>query len=569
MGLTKTTRQPTTRAFQSDKEEGDNTSDHDPSNFSVIDPDEHDSQSSSNPSLEEGRKQDPIPHSYSSSSNNNNYNKNHDPNHSIYNSNSNTRTRPGNKNDPELGSDSVHKRALHEAGLHSGTSSSTTTTSTASTSVFRGKSEVVVVQNNTTTEVTEHRQRSIPIRQTPSDGSESSLPNQTENSNKSRASGKLETHQLLISKGNDETPTLRTNFQLTERILTSRLWRMLQTKNPIFLLLITGVAMMGVGLYTQSYATLSLTLDQVILTEHERRQTVEGHFESIERDMNHLQRQLLELHPDASLLLSSSSSSSSEHGVSNNNNNNNNDDDATNGDGVFDEIVAVKERIRLESSRISAFEKHIQSTSLRDATRKYGTGVIRVELTLDFLSDRTTTSNNNNNNNNSNEEEKQQQQQQQQRQNTIVLEMAPLEVMPHSVYTFLEMVDHHLLDGCSFILNAMNILKAAPLPYDKNDPNNKTAKQMDLQFRKLGLETVSFREYNELYPHEKYTIGFAADGGPEFYINTGDNSKEHVGEPCFARIVSGYETVTKMEQEPLRSGMWIKKRIGIQKAIVL
>lgn len=331
--------------------------------------------------------------------------------------------------------------------------------------------------------------------------------------------------------------------------------------------------MMGVGLYTQSYATLSITLDQVITNTNERRKRVEGHFDSIEKDMQVLQRKLLELHPDASVLLSSS-----DNQVGMDNTSFDEEEGANRQEflrdasaSMFDEIVAVKERIHMENSRINSFERYIQETSLRDATRKYGTGVLRVQLTLDFLSDRDQQQqqqelSKQTRANAVGESTAQQQQQQQQKPHTLILEMAPLELMPHSVYTFLEMVDNKLFDGCSFILNAMNIIKAAPLPYEKG---LLSAKEMDQNFHKFNLETVSFSEYSSKFPHEQYTVGFAADGSPDFYINTGDNTDEHAGEPCFARIVSGFETVQKMEAEPLRSGMWIKKRIGIKKAMVL
>ena len=335
---------------------------------------------------------------------------------------------------------------------------------------------------------------------------------------------------------------------------------------------------MGVGLYTQSYATLSLTLDQVIAKTNERRKTVEGQFDSIERDMHLLQRQLLELHPDA---VGSNEGQDEDADGANHPPETSNKAAATKDfqleatGTIFDEIVASKERIRTENSKIRTFEKHIQATSLRDATRKYGTGVLRVQLILEFLSDRDQQQQQqqqpsplplDTNLEGDLSSSTQQQQQQQKQEHILILEMAPLDLMPHSVYTFLEMVDHHLLDGCSFILNAMNIIKAAPLPYEKGLPS---AKEMAENFHKFNLDTVSFSEYNSNFAHEQYTIGFAADGSPDFYINTGDNTEEHSGEPCFARIVSGFETMKKMEAEPLRSGMWIKKRIGIKKAMVL
>jgi len=528
-----------------DEEEGE-ASDH---SYQNSDPDEeHDSHSSSSPSIEEGNEKGYQIH-------NNQTNANPTTPIGTERVRSIAVRSNGNRSDPELGSNSMHKRALHEAGMPISVLKGN------SHSNNRNKSDTHNNNNNNNNN-NNHGRRSI--LRTGSEGSESSaLPPESmgrDDSNKSKTSA-LDNSSLEVRSGSAVSPTMFTNSsRITDKIRSTQLWKILRTTNPIFLLLVTGVSTMGVGLYTQSYATLSVTLDQVITNTIERQRLVEGHFQSIEKDMQLLQRKLLELHPDASLLLSNSGRD---------NELSSDEADATNEflreatDTMLDEIVAVNERIRMENSKISSFEKYIQETSLRDATRKYGTGVIRVQLTLDFLSDRDKNSKpssevSKRNAHNSGESS--------QSQHVLILEMAPLELMPHSVYTFLEMIDNHLFDGCSFILNAMNILKAAPLPYEKG---LLSAKQMDQNFHRLGLETVSFREYNNAFPHEQYTVGFAADGSPDFYINLGDNTEEHTGEPCFARIVSGFETIKKMEAEPLRSGMWIKKRIGIKKATVL
>ena len=121
-----------------------------------------------------------------------------------------------------------------------------------------------------------------------------------------------------------------------------------------------------------------------------------------------------------------------------------------------------------------------------------------------------------------------------------------------------------LLDGCSFILNAMHVLKAAPLPYDGSPPSVKAQEFLD-----KGLESVAFREYSPEYPHKQYTVGFAADGSPSFYINTEDNSEIHAGDPCFAKVVSGFETIHRLEASPTRNGLWLEQRVGIKKVTVL
>jgi len=239
----------------------------------------------------------------------------------------------------------------------------------------------------------------------------------------------------------------------------------------------------------------------------------------------------------------------------------------------------MQEKFRISNSEMSSLQKYVQVSSLRDATRKYGTGLIRVQMELDFPEDRkkvTTTTSKSNNDNNFIEKTKTTSSVDVTRsdnrltidnintKNFLILEMAPLDLMPHSVFTFLEMVDSKLFDGCSFILYAMNVVKAAPLPYDGSSASQKVK-----SFTRLGLDTVSFREYSSEYPHEMYTIGFAADGSPSFYINTNDNTDQHVGEPCFARIVSGFETVERMKAEPTRNGIWYRKRIGLKRAVIL
>jgi hypothetical protein len=48
----------------------------------------------------------------------------------------------------------------------------------------------------------------------------------------------------------------------------------------------------------------------------------------------------------------------------------------------------------------------------------------------------------------------------------LSLNLLLLDEMPHSVHTFSRNGFHRTFDGCSFILNALHVVKAAPLPYD-------------------------------------------------------------------------------------------------------
>lgn len=199
----------------------------------------------------------------------------------------------------------------------------------------------------------------------------------------------------------------------------------------------------------------------------------------------------------------------------------------------------LQSRLQSETAQVNHLKERVQQLGRDTVVEKFGEGRLRVEIDLVFP-DR------------------------QIGPHKFTIEMAPLDLMPHSVHTFLEMVSAGLLDGCSFLLNAMHVLKAAPLPYDGSSAADKAT-----AFTSRGLESVSFKEYNELYPHKKYSVGFAADGSPSFYINTEDNTEIHAGDPCFGQIVDGFDAVKRLESQPVRSGIWFEKRIGIKSARIV
>ena len=208
---------------------------------------------------------------------------------------------------------------------------------------------------------------------------------------------------------------------------------------------------------------------------------------------------------------------------------------------VVEEMQVVQQKLKDSSDRAQKLKEQVQGVSRADTIAKYGDGVIRVQFELLFPGEKSLGG-----------------------PSTFVIEMASLDLMPHSVFTFLEMVSFGLLDGTSFIMNALHVLKAAPLPYDYSPADEKSA-----AFKEHGLQSVAFREYTPDFPHTKYTVGFAADGSPSFYINIDDNTEIHVGDPCFAKVVSGFDTIKRLENSPTRNGIWFEQRIGIKKVTIL
>ena len=135
------------------------------------------------------------------------------------------------------------------------------------------------------------------------------------------------------------------------------------------------------------------------------------------------------------------------------------------------------------------------------------------------------------------------------RRGTIVVETAPIEIVPHSVFTFMELIrgwrraavanappPRWAEGGGEFHRNAGHVLQVQTYS---------------------GGKGLAFQEYDERFPHRIGTLGFAGrPGGPAFYISTMDNVENHgpgsqgstMGEAdaCFGRVVQGQDVVQRL-----------------------
>jgi len=205
------------------------------------------------------------------------------------------------------------------------------------------------------------------------------------------------------------------------------------------------------------------------------------------------------------------------------------------------ELPTLQEQVeRLEKNKVKMHEA-IQLMSRNRMLEKFGPGPHYIEVQLDFDPDSHLEGT----------------------ADRFVLELAPADEMPHTVYWFLEQVDRGLYNLSSFHRNARHVIQAGPVGNHLTAPNAGLRKH----FQESGFESVLFQEYSQEYRHYKYTLGYAGrPGGPDFYINMMDNSALHgpggqsnyqdqaEADPCFARVVEGHEAVVRMHASDVDDG---------------
>ena len=84
--------------------------------------------------------------------------------------------------------------------------------------------------------------------------------------------------------------------------------------------------------------------------------------------------------------------------------------------------------------------------------------------------------------------------------NEMIVEMAPLDLVPHAIHLFLEQVSHQLWDGTHFYLNGPHVTQAGPQDY-KGDPEERSAIQ---RFVDMKLDKLAFPDYSPDFPHEPF-----------------------------------------------------------------
>ena len=118
---------------------------------------------------------------------------------------------------------------------------------------------------------------------------------------------------------------------------------------------------------------------------------------------------------------------------------------------------------------------------------------------------------------------------------SFTIELAPARLVPHSIFSFLEIARHWDEQKGAFHRRANHVLQV--MVNGKHVPH------------------LAFQEYSPEFPHVKGTVGYAGrPSGPAWYVSIQDNSRNHgpgsqqqrnphEADSCFGKVVEGFERV--------------------------
>lgn len=125
---------------------------------------------------------------------------------------------------------------------------------------------------------------------------------------------------------------------------------------------------------------------------------------------------------------------------------------------------------------------------------------------------------------------------------SVIIEIAPIDEMPHTVYWFLEQVTGKSYDDrkIAFHINDDNIIQAGtdhdsidnvlPKTLYTNTTTTLTGDNLSDNLNRKDLAKIMFQEYSPDYTHKPYTLGLPGKSVGkrlDFYISVKDNTIEH------------------------------------------
>ena len=117
--------------------------------------------------------------------------------------------------------------------------------------------------------------------------------------------------------------------------------------------------------------------------------------------------------------------------------------------------------------------------------------------------------------------------------------------MPHSVYTFLSLVESKLFDGFSITSSSADSLQIEP-----NEKADSTTNNI-LRAYGYGESALTFMESSSMFPCTEYSVGFVGLGS-KLRLSMSEDDGSHDDMACFGSIVRGRSSLSLLQTELLK-----------------
>jgi cyclophilin family peptidyl-prolyl cis-trans isomerase len=129
---------------------------------------------------------------------------------------------------------------------------------------------------------------------------------------------------------------------------------------------------------------------------------------------------------------------------------------------------------------------------------------------------------------------------------SFVVEFPSLRELPHSVYTFLDLIESKLYDGTAFLFSANGVLRIGGSPSASNSA------RLAQRYKTHGYDesALLFVEVSNTYYCRKHSVGFVGRGpGLALYLSSSDSETQGREAPktCLGRVVRGMKTLSHVE----------------------
>jgi cyclophilin family peptidyl-prolyl cis-trans isomerase len=123
---------------------------------------------------------------------------------------------------------------------------------------------------------------------------------------------------------------------------------------------------------------------------------------------------------------------------------------------------------------------------------------------------------------------------------SFVVEFPSRKELPHSVFTFIDLVESKLYDDTSILSKGDGAMRIGASPQHMS--------RLSQRYKALGYgkSALSFIESSQSFPCRRHSVGFVGRG-PGLEIHTSDHNVHDQDRTCLGRVVHGMNVLARVE----------------------